>query len=80
MIQQSGFNSIIKTALEYNPKDRKMCTFSKSYLEETIPEQFRIWLQDQAKVSIYVKSYAHIGVDFKASWTKKLNELCEKGS
>ena len=66
--------SIINTALAYNPGQRRMCTFSR-YLEETIPEQFRI-AKDQAMRIYLCQSYAHIGVARKSDWTAKLNELC----
>ena len=73
-IDDSMVTSIINTALAYNPGKRRMCTFSR-YLEETIPEQFRI-AKDQAMRIYLCQSYAHIGVARKSDWTAKLNELC----
>ena len=74
-IDDSMVTSIINTALAYAPGKRRMCTFSR-YLEETIPEQFRI-AKDQAMRIYLCQSYAHIGVARKPDWTKKLNELCK---
>ena len=68
--------NIIRTALSYNAGDSKMRTFNR-YLEETIPDQFRI-AKDQAMRIYLCQSYAHIGVGFKPQWTKKLNQLCSQ--
>ena len=51
-----------------------MTSFSR-YIFDQLPEQYGI-SQDQAERIYLCKSYAHIGRDYKASWTKKLNELC----
>ena len=67
---------IIGTALAYNAGNSKMRTFNR-YLEETIPDQFRI-AKDQAMRIYLCQSYAHIGVGFKPQWTKKLNQLCSQ--
>ena len=65
---------LLKDVFRYDPKDRKMTSFSR-YIFDQLPEQYGI-SQDQAERIYLCKSYAHIGRDYKASWTKKLNELC----
>lgn len=65
---------LLKDVFKYDPKDRKMTSFSR-YIFDQLPEQYGI-SQDQAERIYLCKSYAHIGRDYKASWTKKLNELC----
>ena len=65
---------LLKDVFRYDPKDRKMTSFSR-YIFDQLPEQYVI-SQDQAERIYLCKSYAHIGRDYKASWTKKLNELC----
>ena len=65
---------LLKDVFRYDPKDRKMTSFSR-YIFDQLPEQYGI-SQDQAERIYLCKSYAHIGSDYKASWTKKLNELC----
>ena len=65
---------LLKDVYRYDPKDRKMTSFSR-YIFDQLPEQYGI-SQDQAERIYLCKSYAHIGRDYKASWTKKLNELC----
>ena len=65
---------LLKDVFRYDPKDRKMASFSR-YIFDQLPEQYGI-SQDQAERIYLCKSYAHIGRDYKASWTKKLNELC----
>ena len=65
---------LLKDVFKYDPKDRKMTSFSR-YIFDQLPEQYGI-SQDQAERIYLCKSYAHIGKDYKALWTKKLNELC----
>ena len=65
---------LLQDVFRYDPKDRKMTSFSR-YIFDQLPEQYGI-SQDQAERIYLCKSYAHIGRDYKASWTKKLNELC----
>ena len=65
---------LLKDVFRYDPKDRKMTAFSR-YIFDQLPEQYGI-SQDQAERIYLCKSYAHIGRDYKALWTKKLNELC----
>ena len=65
---------LLKDVFRYDPKDRKMTSFSR-YIFDQLPEQYGI-SQDQAERIYLCKSYAHIGREYKASWTKKLNELC----
>ena len=65
---------LLKDVFRYDPNDRKMTSFSR-YIFDQLPEQYGI-SQDQAERIYLCKSYAHIGRDYKASWTKKLNELC----
>ena len=65
---------LLKDVFRYDSKDRKMTSFSR-YIFDQLPEQYGI-SQDQAERIYLCKSYAHIGRDYKASWTKKLNELC----
>ena len=65
---------LLKDVFRYDPKDRKMTSFSR-YIFDQLPEQYGI-SQDQAERIYLCKSYAHIGRDYKSSWTKKLNELC----
>ena len=65
---------LLKDVFRYDTNDRKMTSFSR-YIFDQLPEQYGI-SQDQAERIYLCKSYAHIGRDYKASWTKKLNELC----
>ena len=67
-------NQLLEMVFRYTPGHRKNLTFNK-YIFEKLPEQFGI-SQDQAERIYLCKSYAHIGRQYKSSWTKKLNELC----
>ena len=67
-------NQLLEMVFRYTPGHRKNLTYSR-YLFDKLPEQFGI-SQDQAERIYLCKSYAHIGRQYKSSWTKKLNELC----